>query len=195
MSELSFDNISISTGNTSKYMEVGNHIVRITNVEEGTSSLKGTKFVKITVENKEGQACDHTYYLSDGAKNISLAAILTIVAAAQNCDEATAKAKMAGLTTDNVGTIVTPLINGKKIAITLNGEWVDQKDINKKSFIKTVFGSYLFALPEDKFEFLSKKPFVKGKPDNRPVNNPNGVQQVVDNSGVIAPEIDAWDKQ
>lgn len=194
MSDLSFDNISIATGTTSKYMEVGNHIVRIVSLEEGVSSQKGTPFIKIKIENKDTQTCEHSYYFSDGAKNISLAAILTLVAAAQNCDEATAKAKMAGLKTENALTILTPLLVGKKIAITLNGEWVDQQDVNKKSFIKTVFGSYLFALPEDKFEFLSKKPYIKGQPDNRAVNQPAGSQPAATSNSVIAPALDAWDK-
>jgi hypothetical protein len=193
MSELNFDNISIATGTVSKYMEVGNHIARIVGLEEGVSSQKGTPFIKVKIENQDSQTCEHSYYFSDGAKNISLAAILTLVAAAQNCDEATAKAKMAGLKTENALSILTPLLVGKKIAITLNGEWVDQQDTNKKSFIKTVFGSYLFALPEDKFEFLSKKPYIKGQPDNRAVNQAGGSQSSTNNS-VIAPALDAWDK-
>ncbi len=167
--DLSFDDAAVTAGEgfTSKYMAVGNHKVRITEVVKGLSSQKQSPFVKITVENEAKETCSNDYYINGGAWNISKDNILTLVAAAQGVDEATAKAKLTGLTGDNIDTKLSTLLVGKQIGITISGEWVNPTDTTKKSFVKGVFGrsgfGHLFAVPVSQFDTLNQKPYTKGE--------------------------------
>lgn len=161
--ELSFDDAVIAEGKTNNYMEVGNHKVKTIKVEKGLSSQKQSPYVEITVANEAEQTCAQKYYINGGAWNISKSAILTIVAAANNCDQETAKTKLAGLTGENIDTKLSTLLMNKPFGITINGEWVNPTDTSKPSFVKGVFGSYLFAVPVDKMDKLSKKPYIKGE--------------------------------
>jgi len=169
--ELSFDDAVISTGNTNNYLEVGNHKVKVTKVEKGLSSKAQSPYVEITVADERGYTCSQQYYLntkvSEGKKqsawNISSAAILTLVAAANNTDEAGAKSKLAGMTGENIDAKLASLLVGKAFGITLNGKWINPEDTAKNSWVKAEFGSYLFAVPADKMDKLSKKPYIKGE--------------------------------
>lgn len=182
--ELSFDGAAISAGKENNYLEVGNHKVKVTKVEKGLSTQKQSPYVAITVTDESGKNCTQNYYLNGGAWNISKSAILTIIAAAGNCDEATAKSKLTGVTTDNIDSKLSSLLLMKQFAITLNGEWVNPSDASKSSWVKSTFGSYLFAVPTADFDKLSKKPYIKG--DNM------GSTKTTASSGAIAEEKSAW---
>lgn len=182
--ELNFNDAAISTGSTSNYMEPGNYIVKVTKVEKGLSSKAQSPYVEITVTNEKGATCAQQYYLNtavaEGKKqsawNISASAILTIVAAANNTDEAGAKSKLAGLNGENIDAKLATLLVGKPFAMTLNGKWINPEDTAKKSWIKAEFGSYLFAVPVDKFDKLSKKVYVKGEDLSVSNNNNSHVE-------------------
>lgn len=167
--ELNFDDAAVTAGEgyTSKYMAVGNHKVKITEVVKGLSSQKQSPFVKITVENEAKETVSNDYYINGGAWNISKDNILTLVAAAQGVDEATAKTKLTGLTGDNIDAKLSSLLVGKQIGITISGEWINPTDTSKKSFVKGVFGrsgfGHLFAVPVSQFDTLNPKPYTKGE--------------------------------
>ena len=161
--ELNFDDAVIASGSTSNYLSVGNHKVKVTKVEKGLSSQKQSPYVEITVSDESGQTCAQKYYTNGGAWNISKSAILTLVAAAQSTDEATAKTKLTGITGDNIDSKLASLLMGKAFGIKLNGEWVNPTDTTKNSFVKSVFGTYLFAVPLADFDKLSKKDYIKGE--------------------------------
>ncbi len=180
MSDLSFDGAAISTGG-GNYLEVGNHRVKVSEVKKGVSSKQATPFVEITVVGEGGETCSQQYYLTttikEGSKQsawqISAAAILTLVAAANNCDEATAKSKLAGMNGDNIDSKLSSLLVGKPLGLTISGVWVNPEDMDKKSWVKGVFGSYLFAVPVNDMSKLSTKKYIKGSADNRASNSTN----------------------
>jgi len=184
--ELNFDDAVIATGSVKNYLEVGNHLVKTTEVIKGESSQKKSPYVQITVADQSGKTCSQQYYINGGAWNISKSAILTLVAAAQNCDETTAKSKLAGLTGDNVDVKLASLLVGKTIGLTLNGEWVNPTDSSKASWVKSVFGSYLFAVPAADFEKLSKKSYIKGE-------DMSASKASAAPSGAIKADVSAWD--
>ena len=178
--ELNFDGASISTGG-GNYLEVGNHKVKVSEVKKGNSSKQGTPFVQITVVDEDGSACAQDYYLTTEIKpgkkqsawQISAAAILTIVAAVLNCDEATAKTKLIGMNSDNIDVKLSSLLVGKPFAINLTGKWVNPTDMDKPSWVKSEFGSRLFAVPISRMSELSSKKYIKADPakDNRAANS------------------------
>lgn len=167
--ELNFDDAAVTAGEGFKntYIGVGNHKVKITEVTKGLSTQKQSPFVKITVANEAGETCENSYYLNGGAWNISKDNILTLVAAAQGVDEATAKSKLVGLTGDNIDAKLSSLLIGKQIGLTVSGEWINPTDTTKKSFVKGVFGrsgfGHLFAVPVSQFDTLNPKPYTKGE--------------------------------
>lgn len=187
--DLSLDGAEISKGFVNKYLEVGNHIVKTTAVEGGNAST-GTPFVEITVMNEAELTCSQRYYITEASWNITKSAIVTLIAAANNTDEAGAKALLPGLSTENIASLVSTALVGKKFAINLKGEYVNPQDMDKKSWVKSVFGSYLFAVPVDRIKELNQTPFIKDNKDNRPANG--GAQQPAA-SGVIPEAKDAWD--
>lgn len=189
--ELSFEGAEIAKGKTTNYASVGNHKVKVTEVVGGLSSQKQSPYVRITVQNEAGETCTQDYYTNGGAWNISKSAILTIIAAATGTDEATAKTKLVGMTTENIATKLATMLVGKQFGITLNGEWVNPTDTQKKSFVKSVFGSYLFAVPADQMNKLSTKPYIKGSADDREANNGGSTDSSV-SIGVVKSEATAW---
>ena len=190
MEDLLFDGAEVPEGFKNEYLEVGNHKVEISEVIKGKSSQKGSPYIQITVQNKDGQKCSQQYYLNGGAWNISKSAILTIVAAALGVDAENAKNSLQGLNTENIDQKLSSIIVGKKIGITLNGEWINPEDMTKKSWVKATFGSYKFAVPLSEFNTLSKKEYIKGQKDNRAANGVNETQNVP--AGAIVAEDEEW---
>lgn len=198
--ELNFDGASISTGG-GNYLEVGNHKVKVTEVKKGNSSKQQTPFVQITVADEAGVTCSQDYYLTttikEGSKQsawqISAAAILTIVVAANSTDEAGAKAKLVGMNSDNIDVKLSSLLVGKTFAITLNGKWINPEDLEKKSWVKAEFGSYLFAVPVADMDKLSKKKYIKGSADNRASNSGVTTSSAPAAAGNVPVTKDAWD--
>lgn len=169
---------------TGGYLEPGNHIVKVTEIKKGESTLKKTPFIAITVQDKDENKCTHDYYLStdikDGAErsawSITSSALLTLVCAVNNITEEVAKTKLTGISLENIDVKMSALLVGKEFAIHLDGKWVNPSDTSKKPWIKSNFGSFLFAVPVKDIAKLSKKQFIKGEPaaevalENTPVD-------------------------
>lgn len=190
MLDLSLDGAEISKGFVNKYLEMGNHLVKAVSVTAGKSTKKGSPFIEITVQNEAELSCSQQYYLNGGAWNISKSAIVTLVAAANGTDEAGAKKLIADLTEENIADKVGAALIGKKFGITLNGQWVNPQDESKKSWRKSVFGSYLFAVPANQMNLLGK-PYIKdADKDNRAAN---GGSQQPEQSGAIAAAKELWE--
>ena len=189
MEELSFEGVEAPESFKSDYLEVGNHKVVFSQVTKGVSSQKKSPYVEITVQDENEKSCSQQYYLNGGAWNISRSHILTLVMAANSVDADGARSLLVGLNTENIDQKLSSLLIGRKIGITLNGEWVNPEDATKKSWKKAVFGNYKFAVPLSEFNTLSDKEYVKGAPDNRAAN---GGSDVVSTDGAIAPAPEAW---
>jgi len=170
MSEiLDFSDAKVSEGNNNKYLEPGVYLVKVTEVSNGKSNNKQSPFVRITVENTEGKTCTEDMYLNGGAFPITKNSITTLVMAANDLTEDLAKAKLTGMTTDNIADKLAPVLVGKTLAIHIAGKWVNPIDTEKKPFIKGIFGNYKFAVPANRINELKHDPnkHIKGeKVDN-----------------------------
>jgi len=54
----------------SNYLKPGQYLMRITDVKLDKSSRKGTPFLQLTFETKEGKKLNHDFYLSDKSKTL-----------------------------------------------------------------------------------------------------------------------------
>lgn len=181
MSELlDFSGAKLAEGN--KYLEPGVHTVKVIKVEGGKSKSKGSPYVEITVENQEKLACSHQYYLNGGAFNISRDAIVQLIVAALNTDEATAKTKLVGADIDNLPSKLASVLIGKPFGIRLAGEWITPTDTQKKPWVKSEFGNYKFAVPLTRIAELKHDPakHIKGTPAPTAEGNNSA-----DNGGVV----------
>lgn len=185
--QLDFNDAKVGTGN--KYLEPGIHNVKVTKVEAGKSSQKQTPYVEITVTDPTGATCSQQYYLSTTVKegsnvsafSISKDAILQILMASTGADEATAKSKLVGITTDNIAAKLASIVIGKPFAMHIAGEWVNPTDTTKKSFVKGVFGTYKFAVPSARITELKHDPakHIKGKSATQQSSNSLGDEGTV----------------
>lgn len=153
--ELSFEG---ATGKqeefVSKYLSPGINVpVKVKEIKQGLSTQKQSPFVEITIENAEGKTCSQQYYLTttvgEGKKTsawaISRDAILQLIVAVTGTDEETAKARLVGITTENIAVKLSAFMIGKPFAIVLGGKWVTPEDPQKKSWVKAQFGTGNFA--------------------------------------------------
>jgi hypothetical protein len=167
----SFEEAEVSTG--SSYLEPGNHLVTITEVKKGESSQSKSTFIEVTVKDGDGSSCSHQYYLSTdvgegkqrSAWSYTASSLLTLAMAANGYDEKTAKSNLTGINQDNIANKLSSILVGKRIAINLMGTWVNPTDTSKSPWVKTSFGSFLFAVPVDQIGKLSKKIYIKGEPN------------------------------
>lgn len=172
--ELSFDDVVIPEDKpqAAPRLTAGNHKVKVTKVEKATNTTAGTPALDITVEDESGAFCTHRFQLNNvkaegketSAWTITSLAILYLVQATSKTDEAGAKAKLAGLSLDNIDTKLSSLLVGKMFAINLKGEHIPNKDVTKDSWIKVEFGGWHFARPIEDFDKLPKTPYIKGIP-------------------------------
>lgn len=161
MESYNFEEASVETG--SVYLKPGNHLVKVTEVKSGVSSQKQTPYVEVKVEGSDGSSCSQQYYLSttvkEGGKTsafkISAAALLQLVMAANNMDEASAKAKLAGITSpEALAQKLSAALVGKEFGIRIVGEWVNPQDTTKPSWVKGVFSSGKFAVAKGEIATL-----------------------------------------
>ncbi len=174
--ELSFDNVVVPEDKPqtvyAKKLTAGRHKVKVTKVEKASNASAGTPCLDITVEDETGAVCTHRFQLNTvvgegkttSAWAITSLAILYLVQATNKVDEVGAKAKLAGMTMDNIDTKLSSLLIGKMFAISLKGEHIPNSDVTKDSWIKVEFSGWHFARPLDEFEKLSEKPYIKGIP-------------------------------
>lgn len=170
--ELSFEGASVDAGK--QYIEPGVHIVKIKEVKSGLSSQKQSPYVEFVVEDNTKATCSHQYYLNTepglsgkSAWDISKNAILQLIMAGTNTDEATAKSKMPMVKSgEELAMKLSTLLVGKTIGLHLAGKWVNPTDTSKNPWIKAEFAGYKFAVPADRVGELKhdSTKHIKGAP-------------------------------
>lgn len=126
-----FENAEVSKGNYKETIKPGISIVKVTAITNGLSSQKQTPYLEFTVEDNHGAELKQQYYLSTvvnpgkqkSAWDISKNAILALVAASNNLDEATAKTKMPNAkSAEELAQKLAMLVIGKEFRLKVNGE-------------------------------------------------------------------------
>lgn len=126
-----FENAEVSKGNYKETIKPGISIVKVTAITNGLSSQKQTPYLEFTVEDSHGAELKQQYYLSTvvnpgkqkSAWDISKNAILALVAASNNLDEATAKTKMPNAkSAEELAQKLAMLVIGKDFRLKVNGE-------------------------------------------------------------------------
>lgn len=147
-----FENAEVSTGNYKETIKPGIHLVKTTAITNGISTQKQTPYLEVTVETKDGSELKNQYYLSTvvnpgkqkSAWDISKNAILSLVAAANSLDEASAKAKMPNAkTAEELAQKLSILLMGKEFRLKVVGE---EKISGKgKKYVASSFGNGVFC--------------------------------------------------
>lgn len=126
-----FENAEVSKGNYKETIKPGISIVKVTAITNGLSTQKQTPYLEFTVEDNHGAELKQQYYLSTvvnpgkqkSAWDISKNAILALVAASNNLDEATAKTKMPNAkSAEELAQKLSMLVIGKEFRLKVNGE-------------------------------------------------------------------------
>lgn len=144
---MNFDNVEVKGGYESKYMELGPQVVKITNIKAGTSSKKGTPFVEIVAEDKAGLTCTTNFYFAPGKNTeISVQTLYNYIAVTNGLNIETEKDKVKATignfaSYDDLASKLSTLLVGKPFAIVIKGEYVDNKDATKDSWVKGVLSS------------------------------------------------------
>lgn len=126
-----FENAEVSKGNYKETIKPGICIAKVTSITNGLSTQKQTPYLEFTVEDNHGAELKQQYYLSTvvnpgkqkSAWDISKNAILALVAASNNLDEATAKTKMPNAkSAEELAQKLAMLVIGKEFRLKVNGE-------------------------------------------------------------------------
>lgn len=147
-----FENAEVSKGNYKETIKPGIHLVKTVSITNGISTQKQTPYLEFTVENAHGAELKQQYYLSTtvnpgkqrSAWDISKNAILSLVAAANSLDEASAKAKMPNAkTAEELAQKLSILMTGKEFRLKVVGE----EKISQKGtkYVASSFGNGVFC--------------------------------------------------
>ena len=147
-----FENAEVSKGNYKETIKPGISIVKVTAITNGLSTQKQTPYLEFTVEDNHGAELKQQYYLSTvvnpgkqkSAWDISKNAILALVAASNNLDEATAKTKMPNAkSAEELAQKLAMLVIGKEFRLKINGE----EKISQKGtkYVASSFGNGVFC--------------------------------------------------
>lgn len=167
-----FDNAEVAKGNFKETIKPGIHIVKVVAITNGISSQKQSPYLEVTVETADGAELKNQYYLTTtvgegkqkSAWDISKNAILSLVAAANSLDEATAKSKMPNAkTAEELAQKLSILMMGKEFRLKVVGEEkISQKG---KKYVASSFGSGVFCeskqVAESKLFFNPEKNIKK----------------------------------
>lgn len=148
-----FENAELTKNNFKSNITPGIHVVKITSVTNGVSAQKQAPYLEFVVESLDGQSeLKQQYYLSTvvnpgkqkSAWDISKNAILSLVAAANSLDEATAKTKMPNAkSAEELAQKIALLVVNKEIRLKVNGE---EKISQKGSkYVASSFGTGVFC--------------------------------------------------
>lgn len=156
---MNFNEVEIKVNQGPKYLTPGVHVVKVTNVESGESTKQGSPFVRLTVENANGETTTGDFYLNGGAFDITAQTLFKFIAAAYNLDltqddqKATVKAKLGVVDTkEQLAAKLSSVLVGKPFAMVVKGEWINPTDTSKKSWIKAVLSNVV--APKDKANTL-----------------------------------------
>lgn len=147
-----FENAEVSKGNYKETIKPGISLVKVTAITNGISTQKQTPYLEFTVEDAQGAELKQQYYLSTtvnpgkqkSAWDISKNAILSLVAAANSLDEASAKAKMPNAkTAEELAQKLSILLTGKEFRLKVVGE----EKISQKGtkYVASSFGNGVFC--------------------------------------------------
>lgn len=150
--DLNFNDAKID-GGASKYIAPGICQVKIKEVKSGTSSVKGSPYVEVVVEDNYGAVASNQYYLNTNpgpsgrsAWDISKNALYSIVLASTGLDTETVKTKLSGATgAEDLAKKITTLTADKSFRMKLKGKAVFPQDTTKHPFIKTIFANGCFV--------------------------------------------------
>ena len=147
-----FENAEVSKGNYKETIKPGICIAKVTSITNGLSTQKQTPYLEFTVEDNHGAELKQQYYLSTvvnpgkqkSAWDISKNAILALVAASNNLDEATAKTKMPNAkSAEELAQKLAMLVISKEFRLKVNGE----EKISQKGtkYVASSFGNGVFC--------------------------------------------------
>lgn len=165
-----FENAEVSKGNYKETIKPGISLVKTTTITTGVSSQKQTPYLEFTVEDSHGAELKQQYYLSTvvnpgkqkSAWDISKNAILALVAASNNLDEATAKTKMPNAkSAEELAQKLSILMTGKEFRLKVTGE----EKISQKGtkYVASSFGNGVFCESKTISEADSKLYFSADK--------------------------------
>ena len=165
-----FENAEVSKGNYKETIKPGISVVKTTSITTGVSSQKQTPYLEFTVEDSHGAELKQQYYLSTvvnpgkqkSAWDISKNAILALVAASNNLDEATAKSKMPNAkSSEELAQKLAILMTGKEFRLKIVGE----EKISQKGtkYVASSFGNGVFCESKSVSEAESKLFFSADK--------------------------------
>ncbi len=165
-----FENAEVSKGNYKETIKPGISVVKVTTITNGVSSQKQTPYLEFTVEDSHGAELKQQYYLSTtvnpgkqkSAWDISKNAILSLVAAANSLDEASAKAKMPNAkSAEELAQKLAMLVVGKEFRLKVTGE----EKISQKGtkYVASSFGNGVFCESKSIPETDSKLFFTADK--------------------------------
>lgn len=145
---MNFNEVEITTNQGPKYLTPGVDVIKVINVESGLSTAKSSPFVRITVENNNGETANGDFYLNGGAFDITAQTLFKYIAAAYNLDltqddqKATVKAKLGVVDTkEQLAAKLSSVLVGRQFAMLIKGEWVNPTDTSKKSWVKAVLSN------------------------------------------------------
>lgn len=147
-----FQNAEVSKGNYKETIKPGISVVKVTTITNGLSAQKQSPYLEFVVEDAHGAELKQQYYLSTtvnpgkqkSAWDISKNAILSLVAASNNLDEASAKAKMPNAkSAEELAQKLAILMTGKEFKLKVVGE----EKISQKGtkYVASSFGSGVFC--------------------------------------------------
>jgi len=165
-----FENAEVSKGNYKETIKPGISVVKTTAITTGVSSQKQTPYLEFVVEDSHGAELKQQYYLSTvvnpgkqkSAWDISKNAILALVAASNNLDEATAKTKMPNAkSAEELAQKLAILMTGKEFRLKVTGE----EKISQKGtkYVASSFGNGVFCESKSVSEAESKLFFSADK--------------------------------
>lgn len=165
-----FENAEVSKGNYKETIKPGISVVKTTAITNGVSSQKQTPYLEFTVEDAHGAELKQQYYLSTtvnpgkqkSAWDISKNAILSLVAASNSLDEASAKSKMPNAkTAEELAQKLAILMTGKEFRLKVTGE----EKISQKGtkYVASSFGNGVFCESKSVSEAESKLFFSADK--------------------------------
>lgn len=150
-----FNNAELNKNSYKETIKPGIHIVKVVSITNGLSTQKQAPYLEITVESVDGSELKQQYYLSTtvnpgkqkSAWDISKNAILSLVAASNNLDEATAKTKMPNAkSAEELAQKLAILMTGKEFRLKVNGE----EKISQKGtkYVASNFANGVFCEPK-----------------------------------------------
>ncbi len=158
-----FQNAEVSKGNYKETIKPGISVVKVTSITNGLSTQKQAPYLEFVVEDNHGAELKQQYYLSTtvnpgkqkSAWDISKNAILSLVAASNSLDEASAKAKMPNAkSAEELAQKLAILMTGKEFRLKIVGE----EKISQKGtkYVASSFGNGVFCESKSVSEADSK---------------------------------------